>query len=310
MKQILLFLLTFLVLTINMFAYPISPRPLRQLVTESEFIIVGYVVKTYEKKKEKDSWSSKVAKIAVLENLQGSLETDTIEIEFNPNMICPTPDRYFDSTYVISFIDKDKQRGNYQTHALNYGAKTLKKEEIEVYKKRIAEIQQILKIIDDTLRFDKTVEWLLKCAENQVTRNEGVTELSFLSSFWSNHFCNENSFLKEGVTEEKSRNFLSIEQKIRYKKVLLRSIEVPEFNAIDLIYKENESDVDKFLLDKFKNIKEEHYWLAIEFMKRLKHKTEPAKYSDLLEKFNALQFEKNKTNELKQLIDAFISLIE
>lgn len=146
MKITIIFLLTFFGLTSNIFAYPISPRPLRQLVTESQYIIVGYVVKTYDKKKDKDDWGTKVARIAVLENLQGKINKDTIEIEFNPNMICPAPDRYFDSTFVISFIDKDKKSGKFYTHALNYGSKTLKKEEIEIYKKRISEIQQILKI--------------------------------------------------------------------------------------------------------------------------------------------------------------------
>src|SRR5690554_4227660 len=123
MNKTAFLILIFLGLSIDLFAYPISPRPLRKLVMDSEYIIVGYVSKTYDRKKDKDDWGTKVAKIAVLERLQGNIKEDTIEISFTPNMICPAPDRYFDSTFVISFINK--RDGKYHTCALSYGAKTL-----------------------------------------------------------------------------------------------------------------------------------------------------------------------------------------
>ncbi len=51
------------------------------------------------------------SKIAILENLQGIIKNDIIEIDFNPNMICPAPDRHFDGTYVISIVNLNKKRG-------------------------------------------------------------------------------------------------------------------------------------------------------------------------------------------------------
>ena len=317
MKHIIIFAAIILSFTSTVFAYPIRQRPLRQLVIESQYIIVGYVIKTYDKEnniKEENGktvirFGPKIAQIAVLENLQGQIKKDTIEIEFSTGMICPEPDKYLDNTYVISFLDKNKDK-KFQTHALSYGAKTLKSEEIKIYKNLITEIQQILKIKDENTQFDKTVEWLLKCAENPVTRWEGVAELSMHSGFWFQHFCDENAFLKKGITEDNYRNFLSKTQRNRYKKVLFTSNELPEFNAVDLVYKDNESEVDDFLLDKLKKIKEEHYWVANEFMKRLKHKNDPCEMSDLLKKFNELQFDKNKRKELKEIIEKFISLVE
>lgn len=316
MKHIIIFSAIILGFINNVFAYPICQRPLRQLVIESQYIIVGYVIKIYDKEnniKEINGktiirFGPKIAQIAVLENLQGQIKKDTIEIEFNTCMICPEPDRYLDKTYMISFIDKNKD-GKFKTHALSYGAKTLKSNEIKIYKKRISEIQQILKIKDENTQFDKTVEWLLKCAENPVTRWEGVTELSSGSVFWNHHFCDEHFFFK-GVTQENCTNFLSSDQKNRYKKVLFTSNELPEFNAVDLVYKDNELEVDEFQLDKLKKLKEEHYWLANEFMKRLKYKNDSAEMTDLLKKFNELRFDKNKSKELKEIIDKFISLVE
>lgn len=317
MKQIIIFAATILGFITTVFAYPISPRPLRQLVIESQYIIIGYVVKVYDKdnniKTENGrtifSFGPKVAQIAVLENLQGQIKKDTIEIEFSAAMICPAPDKYSNNTYVISFIDKNES-GKFQTHALSYGAKTLTSKEIEIYKNRITEVQKILKIKDENTQFEKTAEWLLKCAENPVTRWEGVAELSMGSAFWHHHFCDEHSFLKTGVTKENSQNFLSKDQKTRYKKVLFTSNKFPEFNALDLVFIDNECDVDNFLLANFKKMKEEEYWVADEFMKRLKYKNESTETSDLLKKFRVLQFDKNKSKELKEIIDKFISLVE
>jgi hypothetical protein len=301
MKHTIIFLLTILGLTSNVFAYPISPRPLRQLVTESQYIIFGYVVNTYEKKKDKDDWGSRVARIAVLENLQGKISKDTIEIEFNPNMICPSPDRYFDSTYVISFIDKNKKSGKFYTHALNYGAKTLKKEEIEIYKQRISEIQQILKISDIGNQRNETVEWLVKCAENETTRWEGTFELSPESNFMSYYSKTENQDFK---------NIINSEQKERLKKALINSNEMIDFGLVDLVYKGNETLIDELLFTKLKNLKEDEYWVADNFMNRLKHKNTSKNMNEIMEEFDKLQFEYEKKDELKKTIEKFIKLIE
>ena len=49
MKHIIIFITVILGFINAVFAYPIPKRPLRQLVIESQYIIVGYVIKTYDK---------------------------------------------------------------------------------------------------------------------------------------------------------------------------------------------------------------------------------------------------------------------
>jgi hypothetical protein len=293
--------LTIFGLTGYVFAYPISPRPLRQLVTESQFIIVGYVVKTFDKKKDSNNWESRVARIAVLENLQGQINKDTIEIEFVPNMVCPAPDRYFDSTFVISFIDKDEKSSKFYTHALSYGSKTLEKNEIQVYKQRIAEIQQILTITDSIKRRYETVEWLVKCAENETTRWEGTFELSPESNFMSHYSKGKKQNFK---------NVINTEQKERLKNALLSTTGMINFGLVDLVYKDNETQIDNFLLAKLKNLREDEFWVADDFMNRLKHKNTSKEMDRILEKFEKLQFEYDKKEELKMTIEKFIKLIE
>lgn len=62
-------------------SYPITPVPLRELISESEVIIIGTVVniKPYEDKKR---LGSDVAYISVKEILQGSIQDSIIKVFF------------------------------------------------------------------------------------------------------------------------------------------------------------------------------------------------------------------------------------
>ncbi len=262
---------------------------------------MGYVVKTFDKKQGKDLWGTRVARIAILENLQGKINKDIIEIEFNPNMICPAPDSYIDSTFVISFVDKDKKSAKFYTHALSYGSKTLKKEEIEIYKQRISEVQQILKISDKEIQNSETVEWLVKCAENETTRWEGTFELSPESNFMS--------YYSQGKKQD-FKFFLNNNQKERLKKALLNTTEMVDFGLVDLVYKDNETQIEDFLYTKLKNLKDDELWTANNFMNRLKHKNSSIEMNEVLEEFGKLQFEDDKKDELKKVVEKFIKLIE
>lgn len=294
-------ILIFLGLSIDLLAYPISPRPLRKLVMESEYIIVGYVSKTYFKKKDNDDWGTKVAKIAVLERLKGSIEEDTIEISFNPNMICPAPDRYFDSTFVISFINK--RDGKYRTYALSYGAKTLKQEELEIYKSRIFEIQNLLKITDKEKQHQEILDWLVKCAENETTRWEGVFELSPESDFMSYYSRDQKEYFKHVLTTS---------QKERITTALFNTdtISYDDFGLVDLVYKGNEVQIEEFLINRLKTLSEDDFWFADDFMRRLKYRNSSKEMEAILKEYNKLQYEYDKKDELKKLIDKFIILIE
>jgi hypothetical protein len=76
-------------------AYPIDPRPLRKLIMESEFIIIGHVleIQTVKNKKERD-YPDVIARIRISEVLQGNISESVIEVPYNPYYICPAPARY------------------------------------------------------------------------------------------------------------------------------------------------------------------------------------------------------------------------
>lgn len=167
------FVLFFNIITV--FPYPIEPVPLRKLVMKSEFIVIGHV-RVYSENEHIIYFKDK-AEIRILEVLQGNLSDKTIVLNLESPFMCPAPARYYDATYTLAFLNRDKN-GDLYTNGRSYGSKTLSLSQIEVYKKRITELQKILTVKDSTERVVKIVEWLIKCSDNPVTRWEGVYELA------------------------------------------------------------------------------------------------------------------------------------
>lgn len=300
MKTILFALFLVAAVAGDAFAYPISPRPLRKLIAESQYIIVGYVTGISDPKK-KEGFNDRYAHIKVLEVLKGVVRSATIDVAYAPGLICPAPARYEDSTYVLAFLDKE--HGIYDTHALSYGAKTMTLEEIAVYKARIREMQQIQQIKNEQERLKKTVEWLVACAENKATRWEGTFELQPEGDFMS-HYSREAS--------ENFRFELSESQRERLTKAFLSENDSAEtdFCLCDLVYREHEDEVDKLLVRRLKALPKESYWMADGYIERLKHRADPAKAEPILKSYAAIRFSYDKSEEKIELVADFIKLVD
>ena len=304
MKNLLLTFFIFLICN-NLFAvnYPITPRPLRKLVSESEIIIIGNVFsivdKKHEGKKKKNVYyrEHKIAKIKILEVLQGKVTNDTIEVIFEPNMSCPAPARYFENSSVISFLDY--RNGEYTTHALNYGSKTLDSLGVSTYKERINEIQDILEIKDSISQRKETIEWLVKCSENESTRWEGVFELINHKEFSNGK---ENGYLTE----------LNNNQKLRLKKAFLESLnnDYYDFDLSDLLYSENKNEIDSILIEKLKLLPQENYYFASEFVIRISNIKNSVEIEKLLERYYEIQFETDQTTDINNIVTELIRLVD
>lgn len=304
MKKLLFTFYIFIICS-NVFAvnYPIVPRPLRKLVSESEIIVIGNVIsvvdKKHEGKKKKNIYyrEYKIAKIKIHEVLKGKITNDTIEVLFEPNMSCPAPARYYENSSVVSFLDY--KNGEYSTHALNYGSKTLDSIGIATYKKRIIEIQDIFKIKDSISQRKETIEWLIKCSENESTRWEGVFELINHKEFSNDK---KNGYLKE----------LTNNQKLRLKKAYIESLnnDYYDFDLSDLLYSENKDEIDSILIDKLKKLPKENYYFASEFVVRISNGKNSLEIEKLLERFYEIQFETDKTAERNNIVYELIQLVD
>jgi hypothetical protein len=268
---------------------------------ESEAIIFGHVLYTYDNPQSKEYEDKSIARIAVLEILQGEMCEDTILVPFNPAFACPANPNYVDNTFVIAFLDTSDD--SYTTHALYFGAKTLTKDEVEIYKARIYELQEILNHTSQRWQFTELVEWLVKCAENPATRWEGTFDLSPKSSLMSYY---------SGEAPKDFRNLLTLDQKERLKRALFTSVAMrqSEFTLVDLVYEGNEDEIEVFMISRLRAFQEGEYLMADEWMKRLQHRSASQEMTKLMKAYEEMQSGYSEFKDWKVIVDRFVQLVE
>lgn len=305
MRYSCIILLVFIGVEASAALYPINPRPLRKLVLESEIVLTGYVKDIIKTTKKKDSFASVAAVITVYDVLQGVVVEKEIVVPYLAGLICPAPPHYAKGTHVVVFLNREK--GEYRTHALSYGVKTLEPAGVEVYKSRILELQTILKIKDKDEQFLQTTDWLVRCAENSVTRYEGVYELSPQSDFMSFYDREElGSYQYLLTTEQKNR--------LKTALILETAADYHDFGLIDLVYGGNEQEIFSFMLDRLEQLDLNAMWFADGYMKRLCLSRESGKLKDLIEEFDSKQYDyeidvKVRDERLKQIVKEFVTEI-
>ena len=238
--------------------YPISPRPLRKLIKESQFIAYAHVIDTNETSGE---YETSKAVLVIYEVLQGNIQKDTILVNFFPHFICPAPAHYAKGMDVLVFLDRDKEIG-YRTHALSYGAKELNKEGFEVYKSRIQEMQSILKIKDHLNQNIKIMDWLVECAANTYTRWEGTYELSPQSDFMSLYDQSQGVLAMKELLDPNHR------KKLKDALFTIETLTYEDLALADLLVKDYKEEVSSFLIQKLRNTKIDQCWFVHHLMMR------------------------------------------
>ncbi len=209
-RSIAFFLLATLFTPNWSYAYPIPPRSLRQLYIDSELVVVADVKKTEAGDRE-DDWSSGKATLQISSCLKGKTKNKSIVVYYAAGVFCPAPARYETGETVLAFLKSREKGGGYRTYALSYGAKALTKSELGFYLARIKELKNILVIKEEGERLKETTAWLVKCAENEATRQEGLLDLDGPSRYYST---------KEKKPEPKFLKYLNEDQKNRLVAIL------------------------------------------------------------------------------------------
>lgn len=295
MKTMLSILAAMVLVTSSSIAYPISPRPLRKLIQESEYIVVAYVqdiqpekrteTEETKRKKRKQSYDDFVGMAAVLkidEVLQGKITDSAIHVSYYPYFICPAPAHFEKGTTIVAFLDKKDK--TFTVHALSYGTKTVTPEGARLYKERIKEMQNILRIADKDDQFIQTTEWLVKCSEHPATRHEGVYELSRESDFMSYY---------DRTQGDPFQFMLTAHQKERLKDALLstKDFTYSELGLVDLVYAANQEVVYHYLLDALQKIQEDNLWMASAIMQRLTVYKSSPRLNELVSTYDDKMFE-------------------
>lgn len=306
MKKLSLFVLS-VIFFHQLHAYPITPRPLRKLVIESDCIIQAYVIELgtekvkKEKKKKRFDYDAvkSYALLLVREVWQGKINIDTLKIYYPAGLICPAPPRFEEHTEIIAFLDQADD--GFSVHALSYGVKTFfQKDGVTSYKDRILEMQKILQQKDSKEKYNTTIEWLVTCAENPHTRWEGIYELSPTSDFMS--YYDQDNDSPKGI-------YISSEHRQRLFTALLATANpgYEELGLVDLCKGIDDTRLLTFLKNTLIKKDEENLWVAGYFMQKILQfitNEEMEKISEEFDKYYG--HTKEEKERKKQLLKEFI----
>lgn len=246
---------TFIVLLILFFfqknySFPIPEKTLKTLIEETPYIIEGTVFKIDSIKTEKDYYLS-IAKIKILKVFKGQVKNDTINIYFQPNMICPEPDYYVKNEKVLCFIDNSfyKQFDGYNVPYLSYGKKTIVNNYMkEIYENRINEYLEIATLENQNEKNSKTTEWLVKGAEIEITRKDAVSDLLKTFDYEKNREAIHYADLL--TTKHKERLYNSFIN-------LKGTMNSNDFSLLNFAKGINDKNILRILKDKAKNSNED-----------------------------------------------------
>ena len=187
-------------------AYPIPPVPLRKLCKEASVIVVAEVAGIRV-------GTRPVAELYVDESLKGH-PGSVVYVNVWLDGGCPAPARYSSGKRVLAFLIEDDD-GNYVTESLSYGSKEIADDRsLAVYRQRIREMIHIQDEPEGDARLERTVEWLVACAEDPVTRWEGAYELFRSGDRMSTY---------DGAPPEKFAELLTLDQEKRLLEALIAS---------------------------------------------------------------------------------------
>jgi hypothetical protein len=299
-NRVVLFLIL-MGIAVSAAAYPITPRPLRKLVLEAEVIVWADVLRI-EDVNDSDDWISTKAILLIHENLQSSTNQDTIAVFFSPGMVCPAPAHYEAGTSVLAFLRRSENKGEYVTHALSYGSKTMSEADYQIYKQRIIEMQDIIEHTKGEENVTKTIDWLLRCALNPVTRWEGVYELSPQSDFMS-YYDRDLDILVPRVP-------LTGEQKllIRHALFSIDTLTYPDLGLVDLIASGKDIEVADFLVKQLGLQSAQTVWLRHELFIRILELSKREGLDELIRKYSELDYEDEEYDEkANSITQAFVN---
>ncbi len=283
-------------------AFPIQPQPLRQLCADSQLIVVAKVEQVVSFT-DKDGYDLSKALLHISAMLKGDEHREFAEVLFSPNMICPAPPKYPEGGAVIAFLYREEGEQLYRTNGLSYGTKVVSENEAQIYIQRIREILEILKTDDSPDKEEQTIAWLVRCAEEPVTRWEGAYEL----------FSSDK--LTPAQQSKYSYGFaakLTQQQKSRLSEALFRSTTISgdDLYLIDYLKDKEGERLVAFILKYMNTVVDNPPYYTDDLMEVISDKLKSKKAARLAKSFDKIYYNKEKENERKSILKDFISLIE
>lgn len=171
-------------------ACPPPPSALRELIMNSDRIVVATVSGSTVVKVERENESGKSVMLRIALNVSDTLKGSSVEplvhvhryafISYTDGQetVRVLQGEFEVGKKLLLFLRKSNENGQEGYFLTDYsqGMKDLSDDELDVYVKRINEFVEIMK--DKQPDKNKIVEWLVRCAEEPATRWEGAYDLS------------------------------------------------------------------------------------------------------------------------------------
>lgn len=223
-----------LLTTTSLQAFPIPPASLLELCMRSDVIIVATPGNTIFLDKSDAILRDHKVTLAITSVLKGTVNGDSLDVYYCPNIFCPAPASYPNGKTVLAFLYRNKN-GNYSTVALSYGTKILSKHALKIYTDRIDEFLQISKRKESPEKERKIVEWLVRCGENPATQWEGTYDLSRRRFSNSVKDKSERPTYASQLTPSQRQRLLEAMLTTRHTGNLLKFIDEDEFDDPRLV---------------------------------------------------------------------------
>jgi hypothetical protein len=202
----------------------------------------------------------------------------------------------------LAFLYKEKEGNRYSTHSLSYGSKELNKDQYAVYKNRILEMQEILKIKNEEEKHTKTVDWLVECALNDATKWEGTYELSPESDFMSFYDQNQETFVRKFELNDAQK------QRLRTAFFSQKTLNYYDLGLIDIITRPNDKELLNFLILRFKQSHKDFLFESDFFMSRIADLSDREDLRQILEKSKKIDmFDKDYDKKTKEIVNEFVA---
>jgi hypothetical protein len=290
-------------------AYPITPQTLRKLIEQSSYIVIARVDNPEKGEKWIDPKTGDtllsytfggdgLADLYIKEVLKGNTYTNHIQVTYEAGMSNPRPPFYPDTKTVIAFLNKEDSATTYYTYGLSYGTKIMESEaEMNVYKTRIVEYLEILKLKNKREKKQATIEWLVKCAENEYTRWNGVYDLSR-----QGHYIAFYDLSKD----EKLYKKLNTSQILRLDSIYFATdtIGFTELCLVKLIPEEHHARLKAHLL---RNLSFADYFLQYDITEQIIRIFPDKELKKIYEKLSDNRYDKEKESVWRELIEQFIA---
>jgi hypothetical protein len=300
------------------------------LINESELIVSASVEKITLIKSE-DSFGEGIARLNILSVVKGAEGSQSVDVYYGPNIVCPAPPRYEEGATVLAFLARRRRGPGYITVGLSYGAKSLSNREIEVYSARIRELIEIEKQTDPNTRQGLLVEWLVRCAEEPTTRWEGAFDLHNSHEMKMIEKENENDkaqgdqegAVNENEAEERKEEIVDLttllteDQKRRLTAALYRASSLSNggMDLIELVELWGDDNLVPFMWSYLKASKKDFLWETHTLMRKLATLLKNREALNLIEKFESgiysnQEEEAQREQERRAILQQFIEAIE